>query len=115
MTEYNGLDGMDAATVLRRRLDALRAELQRTDAAAAPVALDQAAQGRLTRMDAMQQQAMAASLAARLRTEIRKTEAALDRIAGGSYGACCRCGGEIEAERLAADPATPFCAECATG
>jgi RNA polymerase-binding transcription factor DksA len=43
------------------------------------------------------------------------SEAAPDRVAGGCYGACCRCGGEVEAERLAADPATPFCAECATG
>lgn len=113
MTTRNDLDTGPTA-ILHKRLDVLNAELQRTDAAAAPVALDQAAQGRLSRMDAMQQQAMAAGLAGRLRTEIRKTEAALDRVAGGSYGACCRCGEEIEAERLAADPATPFCAECAS-
>ncbi|MDI6748085.1 MAG: TraR/DksA C4-type zinc finger protein [Rhodocyclaceae bacterium] len=102
----------DPRTLLENRLDKLRAELTRTAAAAAPVELDQTAQGRLSRMDAMQQQAMAASLAERLRTEIRKTEAALDRVAAGTYGECCRCGDEIEARRLAADPATPFCAGC---
>ncbi len=102
----------DPRILLENRLMSLREELARTAAAAAPVELDQAAQGRLSRMDAMQQQAMAASLAERLRTEIRKTGAALDRVANGSYGECCRCGDEIAPARLAADPATPFCAAC---
>ena len=102
-----------ALQLLETRLAALREELARTAAAAAPVELDQAAQGRLSRMDALQQQAMAAGLAERLRTEIRKTEAALDRVAAGNYGTCCRCGAEIEPARLAADPAAPFCADCA--
>lgn len=101
-----------AAATLRQRLDTLREELARTTAAAAPVELDQTTQGRLSRMDALQQQAMAASLAERLRTEIRKTEAALDRVAAGTYGECCRCGEPIPAARLAADPAAPFCADC---
>jgi DnaK suppressor protein len=97
---------------LESRLATLKVTLARTAAAAAPVELDQTTQGRLSRMDAMQQQAMASSLAERLRTEIRKTEAALDRVAAGTYGECCRCGDEIETQRLAADPATPFCAAC---
>ena len=102
-----------AAARLEARLAPLREELVRTAAAATTVELDQTTQGRLSRMDAMQQQAMAAGLAERLRTEIRKTEAALDRVANGSYGECCRCGAEIPAARLAADPAAPFCTDCA--
>ncbi|MBI5785387.1 MAG: TraR/DksA C4-type zinc finger protein [Rhodocyclales bacterium] len=98
--------------VLETRLAGLREELTRTTAAAATVELDQTTQGRLSRMDAMQQQAIAASLAERLRTEIRKTEAALDRAAAGTYGDCCRCGEKIAAARLAADLATPFCSSC---
>jgi DnaK suppressor protein len=109
------LDTGEVKALLRARIESLREELARTDAAAVPVALDQAAQGRLTRMDAMQQQAMAVGLAGRLRTEIRKTEAAFDRVADGTYGTCCRCGEEIAPERLAADPATPFCADCVGG
>lgn len=101
-----------ARALLESRLATLQTSLARTAAAAAPVELDQTTQGRLSRMDAMQQQAMAASLVERLRTEIRKTEAALDRVAAGNYGECCRCGEEIEAQRLATDPATPFCAGC---
>lgn len=105
----------DPRIPLETRLASLREELARTTAAANPVELDQTTQGRLSRMDAMQQQAMAASLAERLRTEIRKTEAALDRVANGTYGECCRCGDEIASARLAADPAAPFCAGCVKG
>lgn len=105
----------DPRALLESRLASLREELARTTVAAAPVELDQAAQGRLSRMDALQQQAMAANLAERLRTEIRKTEAALDRVANGTYGECCRCGDEIAPVRLVADPATPFCASCVKG
>ncbi|MDP1524613.1 MAG: TraR/DksA C4-type zinc finger protein [Rhodocyclaceae bacterium] len=101
--------------LLETHLATLNVALARTKAAAAPVQLDQTTQGRLSRMDAMQQQAMAASLAERLRTEIRKTEAALDRVGNGRYGECCRCSDEIAPARLAADPAAPFCAGCAKG
>lgn len=45
--------------------------------------------------------------------EIRMIEAALDRIASGSYGACVRCEEPIGDERLDAVPHTPFCRDCA--
>ena len=47
--------------------------------------------------------------------EIRMIEAALDRIANGSYGTCVNCGETIAEARLDALPATPLCAECAAG
>jgi len=47
--------------------------------------------------------------------EIRMIEAALDRIANGSYGTCANCGEAIGEERLDAVPATPLCATCAGG
>lgn len=112
MTPPAKVGASETVTLLKNRLAGLREELTRTAAAAATVELDQTTQGRLSRMDAMQQQAMAAGLAERLRTEIRKTEAALDRVADGSYGECCRCAAEIPPARLAADPAAPFCADC---
>lgn len=61
----------------------LREELICT-AAAATVELDHTTRRRLSRTDAMRQQAMAAGLAERLSTEIRKTEAVHDRVADGS-------------------------------
>lgn len=45
--------------------------------------------------------------------ELRMIEAALARVAAGTYGECTRCGAEISAERLDVLPYTPFCRECA--
>ena len=98
--------------LLRQNLDAVRDELVQAMDAAQPVELDQTVQGRLSRMDAMQQQAMAANRIERLKLQTRRIEAAIDRCRAGSYGICCRCEAEIEAERLRADPATPFCTAC---
>jgi RNA polymerase-binding transcription factor DksA len=47
--------------------------------------------------------------------EIRMIEAALDRIASGSYGVCAACGEPIGEDRLDILPATPMCSDCAAG
>jgi DnaK suppressor protein len=76
------------------------------------VTLDQSSVGRLSRMDAMQQQAMAHASLQRLALQRRRVEAALDRVRRGNYGQCCECGGNIGLERLLSDPAAPFCMDC---
>jgi len=43
---------------------------------------------------------------------ISEIDAALGRIDDGSYGACHRCGAMIASSRLAALPATRYCAVC---
>lgn len=45
--------------------------------------------------------------------ELKAIDAALDRIANGTFGTCVKCGLPISPERLAAVPYTPFCQECA--
>jgi len=45
--------------------------------------------------------------------EIRMIEAALDRIAHGTYGICVVCGDPIGEERLDVLPQTPMCRDCA--
>ncbi|PKO35944.1 MAG: molecular chaperone DnaK [Betaproteobacteria bacterium HGW-Betaproteobacteria-7] len=80
---------------------------------AAIVELDQSSVGRVSRIDALQQQAIAQAAGERLKLRQRKLEAALARLQAGSYSICCDCGGEVERRRLDADPATPFCNECA--
>ena len=47
--------------------------------------------------------------------EIRMIEAALARIAKGTYGICVVCGEEIGEERLNVLPHTPMCRTCAAG
>lgn len=47
--------------------------------------------------------------------EVRMIEAALDRIANGSYGTCANCGDPIAEQRLDVLPQTPVCSDCAAG
>ena len=78
-----------------------------------PVALDQQSIGRLSRQDALQQQAMAKAQDARRATEIRRIDAALARIEGGDFGYCDECGEEISLARLNIDPMATRCVGCA--
>ena len=79
------------------------------------VALDQQAVGRLSRMDALQNQAMAQATARLRGAERQRINAALKRIADGEYGYCATCGEDIAPARLNADPAIAVCAECMRG
>ncbi len=99
-------------TQLAMRLDALAAEEVATKDARAVVELDQQAVGRLSRMDALQNQAMAEAQSRRRQAERQRIEAALRRIEAGEYGYCLECGEEISPERLELDPALALCADC---
>ncbi len=81
----------------------------------ATVTLDQQSVGRLSRMDAMQRQAMAQATERRRETERLRLRAALERLNEGEYGYCIECGEEIPAGRLDADPTVPTCVSCARG
>lgn len=109
----------DDAAVIRARLLQQRAALTAgsKDAAdsRAPVQLDQSSVGRLSRMDAMQQQAMALATEARRTEALRRIDQALARLDAGTYGACVTCGEDIAPKRLALDPAVATCLECAAG
>lgn len=104
-------------TEIRKSLEARRAELsaveEQNNRDRAPVELDQTRVGRLSRMDALQHQAMASAQGERRRLERSRIEAALARIDDGSYGECLRCGDDIAEPRLRADPANPVCVHCA--
>lgn len=101
---------------IRRTLEQERDELLRMSAAAAdqrrPVELDQQSVGRLSRMDALQVQAMAQAVEERRRGRLHRIEAALGRLEAGEYGYCVACGEPIPAKRLEIDPATPRCVDC---
>lgn len=102
---------------LKKKLVAERRALTDEDAAHAanrdPVELDQTRQGRLPRMDALQQQAMANAAHARTELRLKRIDAALERIDEGEYGFCQRCGDDIDVRRIEADPATATCIDCA--
>ena len=69
--------------------------------------------GRLSRMDAMQQQSMALAAEHRRQTRITRITAALARIDEDDFGYCLACGEDIEPKRLDADPSVPVCGACA--
>ena len=102
---------------IRQSLERERAALLALSDAAAderrPVTLDQQSVGRLSRMDAMQVQAMAQSVEARRRARLPLIEAALRRLDAGDYGYCTDCGERIPARRLAIDPTIARCVDCA--
>ena len=81
--------------------------------AARPVELDQTRVGRISRMDALQGQAMARETARRRDLEIARIDAALKRIEEDAYGICVSCGEAIAAKRLHLDPMAPICVTCA--
>lgn len=89
-------------------------ELQKTgEDAANTVELDQTRLGRLSRMDALQGQAMSQALNQRRQIELQKIDSALQRIESGNYGYCVKCGEEIVLQRLELDPAALLCVPCA--
>lgn len=100
----------------RERLLHLREEIlgleETRDGASGTVHLDQSSVGRLSRMDALQQQAMAKSGQQRARQALLLIEAALRRCEDGSYGYCLDCDEPINPRRLELDPAAPRCVTC---
>ena len=100
---------------LRRALLALgqelRAQLDTSDAAARPVDLDEPI-GRVSRIDAIQQQSMVQANREAARIRLQQVRAALGRVAAGEYGACAQCGEDVGFARLEVRPETPFCVAC---
>lgn len=93
-------------------LEAMR-ESSRDDSRA--VELDQAMIGRLSRVDAMQRQAMAHAAGRRRGDLLARIDAALARIDSGDFGECMRCGDEIDPRRLHVNPTTTLRIACARG
>ena len=75
--------------------------------------LDQQRVGRLSRMDAIQLQAMEKETNRRRELELKRINSALKRIQSKDYGYCMACDEPIANERLENDPATPLCVNCA--
>jgi len=100
------------ASLLARRHD-LVASSEATADERRPVTLDQQSVGRLSRVDALQMQAMAQEAERRRAVDIARIDAALARIEAGDYGWCLRCGEPVGEKRLALDPATALCIACA--
>jgi len=108
---------MNLATY-KEKLISLRDELLQIEdssrEAVSTVELDQTRVGRLSRMDALQGQAMSKATQQRRQTELQRIATALRRIESGDYGYCLECDEEIAPARLEIDPAATLCINCAS-
>ena len=112
----SGRDDLDPKAIrkaLEEERDALVDSSASTAEGRAPVELDQQSVGRLSRMDAIQVQAMAVATESRRQERLQLIEAALQRLDDGEYGYCLGCDEDIPAKRLAIDPAVTRCVDCA--
>ena len=109
MTEEEARLALLARSQELDREDALNADSRDT------VELQQDSVGRLSRMDAMQQQAMAQATERRRAAERARIASALDRLNDGEWGYCLKCGEEIAEKRLRHDPSVANCVNCASG
>lgn len=87
--------------------------LDKAEDASQTVELDQTMMGRLSRMDAMQQQEMALSSKRRYQQQLLQIEQAIKRIKEQEYGYCVVCDERIAEKRLALNPVVQTCIQCA--
>ena len=98
---------------LLARREELLAEDRMSETDRSPVALEQDSVGRLSRIDAMQVQAMALAQGRRRQAERSDIDAALRRIDDGEFGSCQKCGNDVAPARLEHNPSAATCIECA--
>lgn len=101
---------------IRHALEKELAELtdmrEAAEEARRPVELDQQSVGRLSRMDAMQVQAMANAVETRRQSRAAQLKAALRRLDEDEFGCCVGCGEEIPPKRLETDLTIARCVNC---
>lgn len=98
---------------LRALRSALARQLDSTADGAKPVDLEQPI-GRVSRVDAMQQQSMTRANREAVRLRLQRVDAALRRVEAGEYGECLACEEPIGFARLEVQPETPLCIGCQT-
>jgi len=77
------------------------------------VELDQTRVGRISRMDALQGQAMSQEIQRRRNIELQKISSALKRLSQNDFGYCHECDNNIAIKRLELDPSISLCISCA--
>lgn len=80
----------------------------------ASVALDQQSVGRLSRIDAMQNQQIALAADRQRQVQIDRIRRALSNLDHDCFGVCVKCGEDISDGRLEVDPSAHLCIGCAS-
>ncbi len=111
----NDADKIALRDQILARLQEIEGENALGQDAQSVVVLDQQSVGRLSRMDALQNQAMAKAQQSPRDVERRRLHQALSAMEDEEYGYCEDCGEDIPLARLKLDPAATRCVSCASG
>ena len=98
-------------TDLDQLVEELRSQVEGSREGARPVDLDEPI-GRVSRIDALQQQSMIQANRRAAQQRLAQARSALGRIEEGEYGECVSCGELVGFARLKARPEAPFCVAC---
>ena len=112
--EHTTQELAELEALLHKRREELDSIADTSAQAAETVELDQSRVGRLSRMDALQRQAMAQESERRRRLELQRVASALSRLEEDDYGYCLSCGELISVPRLRVDPCATQCVACAS-
>ena len=98
--------------LLEQQQQALERQLQIGNDAIRPVELDQQSVGRVSRIDAIQQQQMALAGQGQAEQMLEQVKQALGRIESGAFGFCQACEEPIAFARLQVQPFARLCIDC---
>ncbi len=98
-------------STIEEELNRLKLDIQKLEDQVEPVAPDRAI-GRLTRLEAIQSQNMAAANLRKAQSRQSQLEQALILLAHDQYGICTRCGNAIPIKRLLLVPESKTCVRC---
>lgn len=111
-TEFTQQQLKDFFMLLEERKSAVEDQLRKIESSTEPVVLDQQSVGRVSRVDAIQQQQMAVANKAQATQQLQRIESALRRIEEGLFGYCLDCGESITEPRLQVQPEATLCLGC---
>lgn len=112
VTELNQQQIEELRSLLISSEQALEEQMLGTGSSTKPVKLDQQSVGRVSRIDAIQQQQMAIANQQQAGQLLKRIGLALRRINSGEYGTCLQCGESIAFARLQAKPYATLCIDC---
>jgi len=113
MTDRDDIDIDAIKQQLADRKAALEQDAAAAKAGQGTVELDQTREGRLSRMDALQNKAMSEASERRRKQELQRIANTFKRIDDGEFGYCGECGEPIALKRIQIDPTTVLCIGCA--
>ena len=98
---------------IETKISRLKEKIEHFEDMAAPVSPENSI-GRISRMDAINNKAVAEAALREARKELHELEYAQGRVDKPDFGECAKCHGEINVKRLMLMPGSKYCTRCAS-